>query len=522
MRTKKSAINMITAFISQLIIIALGFVSRKVMIDSVGVEYLGINGLMSNILTILSLAESGIGVAIVYSLYKPLAENDIPKIKALMNFYKYTYRALALFTLILGLSLIPFLPNIMKDNTVENSVQIYLLFLFGSVSSYLFSYKISMNSADQNKYLSTIINTITQIIVLILKVFILYLTKNYILFISIDMITTLLKNIIFSKIIDKKYPYLKEKNTVKLDLETKRELFVNIKSLFLGKIGYVISIASDNLVISSFISIKTVGLYSNYTTLVSAVLGFVSIFISSISASFGNLVAEEEGEKVYSIFKVTSLINFWLYGFSCICLYSLSEPFITLWLGKDYLMGKSALLLIVINFMLSGFIAPIDSVKNAAGLYHPDRFIPIISAIVNMVISITLVKSLGICGVFLGTIISNILFSFWIKPLLVYKYIFKKSARKYFIDIFIKIVGIIILCLVSERMGSLIYIKNEYIALLVKLIICTIISNGIFTIIYFKTTEFKYLISIIETVVKKNNKRKINKKILKEWKINND
>ena len=168
MRTKKSVINMITAFISQFIIIVLGFVSRKVMIDSVGVDYLGINGLMTNILTILSLAESGIGVAIVYSLYKPLAENDIPKIKALMNFYKYTYRALALFTLILGLSLIPFLPNLMKDNTVENSVQIYLLFLFGSVSSYLFSYKISMNSADQNKYLSTITNTITQIIVLIL------------------------------------------------------------------------------------------------------------------------------------------------------------------------------------------------------------------------------------------------------------------------------------------------------------------------------------------------------------------
>ena len=178
MRTKKSAINMITAFICQFIVILLGFISRRVMIDSVGVEYLGINGLMNNILTILSLAESGIGVAIIYSLYKPLAENDVQKIKGLMNFYKYTYRALALFTLILGLSIAPFLDKLMKDNTVENSLLIYLLFLFSSVSSYLFSYKVSMNNADQNKYLATIINTVTQILVLVIKVFILYFSKS--------------------------------------------------------------------------------------------------------------------------------------------------------------------------------------------------------------------------------------------------------------------------------------------------------------------------------------------------------
>ena len=149
----------------------------------------------------------------------------------------------------------------MKDNTVENSLLIYLLFLFSSVSSYLFSYKVSMNNADQNKYLATIINTVTQVLVLVIKVFILYLTKNYILFLTIDIISTLLKNIIFSKIIDRRYPYLNEKDKVRLDSETKKELFINIKSLFLGKVGYIISTVSDNLVISSFISIKTVGLY---------------------------------------------------------------------------------------------------------------------------------------------------------------------------------------------------------------------------------------------------------------------
>ena len=179
MRTKKSAINMATALISQFIIILLGFISRRVMIDSIGVEYLGINGLMNNILTILSLAESGIGTAMVYALYKPLADNDIPKIRALMNFYKNSYRALATFTALLGLSILPFLDFLMKGNTIENSRIIYLMFLFSSVCSYLYSYKVSMNNADQNKYLSTIFNTVTQILVLIVKVLYIILSNRY-------------------------------------------------------------------------------------------------------------------------------------------------------------------------------------------------------------------------------------------------------------------------------------------------------------------------------------------------------
>ena len=340
MRTKKSAINMVTALISQFIIILLGFISRRVMIDSIGVEYLGINGLMNNILTILSLAESGIGTAMIYALYKPLADNDIPKIKALMNFYKNTYRLLAIFTALIGLSILPFLDYFMKDNTVENASIIYLMFLFSSVSSYLYSYKISMNNADQNKYLSTIFNTVTQILVLIIKVLILYLTENYILFLSIDIGSTLIKNIIFSRMMDKRYPYLKEKSKDKLDNQTREALYTNIKSLFFGKIGYILSTSSDNLVISSMISVKTVGLYSNYTTLTSSVSGFVGVFISSISASIGNLMAKESKDKVYEIYKISSFINFWLYGFSSICLFCLSEPFIALWLGEEYIMGK--------------------------------------------------------------------------------------------------------------------------------------------------------------------------------------
>lgn len=501
MRTKKSAINMITALISQFIIILLGFISRRVMIDSIGVEYLGINGLMNNILIILSLAESGVGVAMVYALYKPLADNDIHKIRALMNFYKNTYRCLALFTALIGLSILPFLNILMKDNTVDNSVTIYLMFLFSSVCSYLYSYKISMNNADQNKYLSTIFNTVTQILVLVVKVLILYLTQNYILFLSIDIGSTLIKNIIFSRMMDKRYPYLKDKTKVKLDDETRESLYTNIKSLFLGKIGYILSTSSDNLVISSMISVKTVGLYTNYTTLTSSVLGFVGVFMGSISASIGNLMAKESKEKVYDIYKVSSFINFWLYGFSTICLFSLSEPFIALWLGKEYLMGKGILILIVFNFLLEGLMAPIDSIKSAAGLYKPDRFVPIIAAVVNLSLSIILARSLGLVGVFIGTLISTLLFSFWIKPMLVYKYIFKKNVFEYFVDIVLKILLTTICGFICWIIGESLFTEYTVLNLIGRLIICIIIPNALMILLTFKTKEFKYLQGILKNLI---------------------
>lgn len=503
MRTKKSVINMATALISQFIIILLGFISRRVMIDSIGVEYLGINGLMNNILTILSLAESGIGTAMVYALYKPLADNDIPKIRALMNFYKNSYRVLAVFTALLGLSILPFLDFFMKGNTVENSRIIYLMFLFSSVCSYLYSYKISMNNADQNKYLSTIFNTVTQILVLIVKVLILYITKNYILFLLIDIGSTLIKNIIFSRMMDKRYPYLKDKSKVKLDNESRKVLYTNIKALFFGKIGYILSTCSDNLVISSMISLKTVGLYSNYTTLTSSVTGFVGTFISSIGASVGNLMAKESKDKVYEIFKITTFVNFWLYGFSAICLFCLTEPFIALWLGKDYIMGKEILFLIVFNFLIGGLMAPIDSIKSAAGLYKPDRFVPIIAAIVNLLLSVLLVKPLGLVGVFIGTLVSTILFSFWIKPVLVYKYIFKRNVFEYFIDILLKLVAISIATGVCFEIGESLFREYTILNFIGRLGVCIIMPNILIIIFSFKTKEFKYILNIVKPILNK-------------------
>lgn len=197
-----------------------------------------------------------------------------------------------------------------------------------------------------------------------------------------------------------------KKKCKKLDGKVKSELFTNIKSLFLGKIGYIISQCSDNLVISSIVSVAAVGMYSNYTTLVTSVSGFVTTFSGGVTASMGNLIASETKEKAYLIYKKIDFINYWLYTFSAIGLLCLTEPFITIWLGKDYVMSRGILFVSVITFYLKGINSGIDIAKNAAGLYYPDRYVPMFEAVLNLVLSIFLANRIGLLGVLIGTLVS--------------------------------------------------------------------------------------------------------------------
>lgn len=501
MRTRKSMINTVVSFVSQFILILLGFISRRVLIYNVGVEYLGINGLMSNILTIFSLAESGIGLAIGYALYKPLAENDIEQIKSLMRFFKYTYRALATGTAVIGMVFYPFLPIFLKDNTAPDANIIYLMFLFSSVVSYLWVYKTTLNSSDQNKYLYTIANTISQILVLVLKVLVLYFTQNYILYLSIDIGTTVVKNLIFCGIVDKRYPYLKDKNVRKLDPEVRKGLFTNIKALFFGKIGYIVSQCSDNLVISSIVSVTAVGMYSNYTTLISSVSGFVSTFSSGVTASMGNLIASDSKERVYMIYKRIDFINFWLYTFSAICLLCLIEPFVAIWLGEAFILSKEILILAVSIYFLRGINSGIDIAKNAAGLYYPDRYVPMCEAFLNMGISLALAPRYGVAGVLLGTLISFLSLSFWTKPYFVYRDVFCIPFVKYVVWEGRKIILCVLIALVTWYVVSLVTLDNLILNFCVKTAIALAMSNGLLLVIYFRSEEFQYIRALADSLL---------------------
>lgn len=499
MRTKKSLINMIVSFSSQIIIILLGFLSRRVLIYSVGVEYLGINGLMTNILMIFSLAESGIGTVIGYSLYEPLAKKNYEKVKSLMKLYKTSYHLLALFTLVVGILFIPFLPIFLKGNTVANVYIIYGLFLFSSVASYLFSYKVTLNNADQNKFLSTIANTVTQVLVLLIKIVVLYYTENYVLFLTIDIFSTIIKNVIFSMIVDRRYPFLKDKNVEKLDEATKHKITGNIKALFINKIGYILSQCSDNLVISSLVSITQLGMYSNYTTIVTSVSGFVTLFTSSLTASMGNLIALEDKERIYSVYKKINMLNIFLYTISSVCIFVLIEPFIVWWLGDEsFIMQKSILVVTILNFYLRGINLSVDTVKNAAGIFKPDRYVSIIEALVNLVISVLLAPKYGIVGVMFGTLMSFVLFSFWIRPYLVFKQLFLKKVRLYWVNTLKSIFVLLLLLAINQTIiNYLLTFGSSIIWIFIGGCISFFICILVLVLFYYKESAFKELYQMI-------------------------
>jgi O-antigen/teichoic acid export membrane protein len=499
MRVKNSIINITVGIGNQAIITALSFVSRTVFIHVLGIEYLGINGLFTNILSMLSLAEAGIGSSIVYSLYKPVAEDDQEKMKVLMKFYKNAYLAIALIVLFLGLSIMPFLHYFIKNSSVENIHYIYLLFLVNTVSPYLYVHKNSFLNVCQKGYIVTGTYSISSIVSVCLKIGILYYTKNYILYLVIDSILTITNSIVLSMIVDKMYPFLKRKTTHRLDKETKRSIVKNVKAIVLQNIGGYLVFGTDNLIISSFVSVAAVGLYSNYNMLIDICRTFLNQIFNNVYHSMGNLVAKENKDKIYRIYKVYQFLNFWLYSFFTIFLYIMIEPFITLWIGSKFLLDTGVLGILMITFYERGMRNSITTVKTTAGIFHEDRYAPLCQAVINLFFSIVLVRHMGIAGVFLGTMISAFAVPFWTTPYFVYKKVFHKSIFSYLLDYtFYVIVGAGVSAL-THFICSFIS-PNDLFRLVLRGMLCLVIPNVCYLIIFHRREEFQYLYQVIKNI----------------------
>ena len=504
MRVKNSIRNIYINILTQIIITILGFVSRKVFIDNLGAEYLGVNGLLTNVLSMLSLVEGGIGTSIVYNLYKPLAENDEEKIIALVQLYKKIYGVLAVIIFILSLTLYPFLGTFMKENpNVKFMSIIYFIFVAKNMISYLNAHKWSLINADQKGYILAKYNLIFNIITTITKIIILKITKNYIFFLLVEVGIFLIQNIWNGRIVNSRYKYIKTNKKYYVNNLIKENLVMNVKALFLHNIGSYCVFGTDNILISSFISVKAVGMYSNYTMIISQLSSLLTPILRGMGASVGNLIATESKNKNYEIFKIMYLINFWIYGFCVIFLYILLEPFISWWLGDGLLLNRSVLIVILINFYITGLRSSISIFKEKAGIFAQDKYAPLVEAVINLVTSIILVKWLGLVGIFLGTTISTIFVPLWIQAKLVYNEVFSKSVLEYFKRYCIYLSYVLIAAIPTIIMCKFIKIKYMFLELVLKGVICVIISNLIFVILVRNTEEFKYLKDIGSGVLRK-------------------
>lgn len=500
-RTQNSILNIITGLGGYVINTILGFVCRMVFIRCLTAEYLGISGLFTNILTMLSLAELGIGNAIVFALYKPLAENDEEKIASLMQFYAKAYKIIGIVVGIFGLCMIPFLGFVIKDppNIKENLYVIYLIYLFNTSSSYFFSYKSSLIMADQQNYIVTGLNYVITIIQSILQMIYLFVTKEYMGYLIIQTIGTLMFNFIISYIADKKYPYIKEKNIKPLNKEERKGLTSNIKALTIWKLSGLLVNNTDNIIITYFSGLATVGISSNYTLLSTTLNSLLNQIFNGITASVGNYNAIESKEKKLEMFNFINMLNFWLFGWATVGIVVLSSDIVKLCFGEGYVLPFNIPWIIGLNFYMVGMQNAVWTYKNTMGLFKQGRYLLIITAILNLFFSILLGNKLGLFGILLATAISRLFTNTWYDPYAVFKYGLKQNPiiylKKYIYYFLVLIFTISISIFVSNAIKVSFLLKVVF-----KFIICCIIPNSIFLLLFYKTKEFKYLIKILKSI----------------------
>ena len=508
-RTQKSIKNTATALAEQVVYNVLSFVCRTIFIQTLGKTYLGFSGLFSDILTLLSLAELGMGTAIIYSMYKPAADMDYPKLTGLLNLYKKVYTTLGVALSLVGLVLIPFLKYIISDiPELPELPLIYILYLFNTTGSYFFIYKKSILIVDQRSDVVSIVSIVANSLKSILQIVILLCFNDFILYLIIQLVATIGNNIALSLYVDKHYSYLKAYKNEKVDDNTKQTIFTNVKAMFVSKLSSAVVTSTDNLLISKFVSTVLLGYYSNYTLFVTMIRTVVSKIFEALTGSVGNLVATEESTKVYEVFKKIWFVNFWIVSFCCSSLFILINPFIRLWIGEGYLLDITVVFIVCLNLYMRLMRNTFITFTDTYGLFVELRVKSICEAIINLVVSLILVGpcKLGIFGILLGTLISNMTTNFWYEPYLLFVKKFHVSWFRY-LGLYCKyLVVMIIPTAIIIAISSFFFKSISWINFGVEILLCCIITNLFYLLVFHKTSECQYMIDLIKRrIMRKGN-----------------
>lgn len=515
-RTSNTIRNLLVGLGGRFFQYALSFINRTVFINILAIEYLGVNGLFTNILAMLALAELGVGGAFVSLLYKPLHDKDTDKLKSLMTAFKKAYMLIGISVGIAGLILYPFLDIIIKDNSIENINLIYLMFLTGSVSSYFYAHKIALLRADQKSYISTIYRQIFVFIQYAMQIVVLWKTHNFIVYLTIQIICPLLGNFVLAGKINSLYPFLKGKG-LPLDKKTVTDLKEKVSASMFHHLGFIILNGTDSIVISAFLGVYYVGLYSNYLMLIGVITSFSLLAFDSVTASVGNLTASSDNRKSFDIFQKMQFFNFFIAGFCSVCFVTLFNPFISLWIGSEYLLPQYIVVLIVIVFYCgrAGMQKSINIFKTTTGLFYRDRYFTLMEGLINVSASLFLVLHWGLAGVFVGSIIAMLSARIWTEPYFVFKYLFERPLSDYFVNYFKYGTATV------ATTGLVYYLTdfiphNTWIGFIIMAISCSMVAFGIFVLLFFKTKEFRYFYQLFCSWIKKIRGHAAGKKAIKD------
>lgn len=491
-RTKNATRNIVYGVILKIYQLLIPFIMRTAMIYIMGTKYLGLGSLFTSILSVLNLTELGVGFAMVFSMYKPIAEDDEEKICALMRLYKLYYNVIGLVILVVGIAITPIIPHLVKGEIPDgiSLIVLYYLNLCCTVLSYwLFAYKSSLLQAHQRLDITSKVTMVNSTLLYVLQIGAIFL-RNYYLYVIVGLFTTALGNICTAVIVDRMYPQYKAKG--KLPKQEVKAINRRIKDLFTAKLGSVIVGSVDSIVISAFIGLSTLGVYNNYYYIMSSVMGFITIIFNSCLAGIGNSIVTESREKNYNDFKLMSFIVGWIMAVCIPCFLCLYQPFMKLWVKyKENMLPDDTIILFCVYFFVCEISMVWATYKDAAGIWHEDRFRPLIGALANLFMNIVFVKAfdMGIYGILLSTILSYIFISMpWLIHNLFHR-VFQRSYLEYIKEIVKLLFMILIICVASYFICFNIKC-NLIVQLVVKGIACLIVSNIIIVLTYFRTNEF--------------------------------
>lgn len=494
---------MAVGFISKLYQLIVPFFMRTAMIYLMGVQYLGLNSLFTSVLQVLNLAELGVGTAMVFSMYKPIAEDDEVTICALMKLYRVYYRVIGLVIAVAGATITPFIPKLISGDVPEdvNIYVLYLLNLGATVLSYwLFAYKNSILQAHQRSDVATKVLLATSTVQYALQLAALCIFRNYYYFVIVSLFTQVLTNILTALAAHKLYPQYKPMGNV--DKAVVKQINGRIRDLFTSKIGAIIYDSADTIVLSAFMGLTALAIYQNYFYIVTSLTAFITIIFSACTAGIGNSIVTETKEKNFRDLNKLTMIICWIGGFCSVCMLCIYQPFMELWVGKDLMLAMPAVVCFVTYFFIRQLNSLYNLYKDASGLWHEDRFRPLVAALVNLGLNLILVQFIGIYGILISTVAAILGVGM---PWLLHNLFSVVFDRKYMAAHIKKVVFYVLVvifsCAVTYFVCSFIRF-TPIVTILLRGMICAVIPNVIYLVAYRKTVEFKQLLEMADRITK--------------------
>lgn len=497
-RFRSSTRNALTAVITQIVMGVASFVERMVFNQCFISDYLGFYSLFKNIISVLSVAELGLSVAISFALYAPFAEDNFEEVNAILAFYRKVYRTVGSIIFVGGIIFSFFLHFLVKTEVPMTSVTVYFyIFLLSTVFEYFFFYKSILFSANQRDYVPTLVTNTCWAIMYCIQIAVSIFTHSFMIYSLCIFIFTLVRCITVNILANKCYKFIKNKPS-KLSKESRKKILQNVKGLIATRIGTVISNSTNGILISAMVGSSVLGLYSNYQMITSGLLGFTNILPNAITASLGNVGATESNDNVAESYKYIDMAYFALYGMISVVLSNIINPIISIFFGTARCMPLSSAILICLHFYLRNIKNLFYTYKSSLGLYWYDRYRPLITGISDLILSIILGKFMGFDGIILGTIIAYTVIDLWVEPLVIFHRGFHAHAHKTIAGIMIRLIFIVIVMLGTNYISS--FLPGRRITnLLLRFIVSTVITAIIFFIVYHRN---KYMIGAYKAAKK--------------------